>query len=57
MEVGRYDKAKRSFHERLRFAYHELAQEYPDRIVIIDAAAKPEAVAAKAVAALMERFP
>ena len=57
MEVGRYDKAKRSFHERLRFAYHELAQEYPDRIVIIDAAAKPEAVAAKAVAVLIERFP
>ena len=56
-EVGRYDKAKRSFHERLRFAYHELAQEYPERIVVIDASAKPETVAAKAIAVLLERFP
>jgi len=56
-EVGRYDKAKRSFHERLRFSYHELAQEYPDRIVVIDASSKPDVVAARAIAILTERFP
>jgi dTMP kinase len=44
------------FHERVREGYLELAAHHPDRIVVIDGTASPEAVAESVRAAAAARF-
>lgn len=43
-EVNRLDLERRSFHERVREGYLQLAGQYPERIVQVDAAAGPDEV-------------
>lgn len=47
-EVNRLDVEKISFHEKVRSAFHEVAERYPDRIVILDASLSPEELSQKA---------
>lgn len=47
-EVNRLDEEKISFHEKVRAAFHEIAERYPDRIVLLDASLSPEELSAKA---------
>lgn len=56
LEVKRYDSAKRSFHERLRLCYNELAAENPERIVILNAEGAPEDIANAAMSVIRERY-
>jgi len=43
-DADRYDLKKRSFHEKCREAYFELAERYPDRWRTIDASQTPDKV-------------
>ncbi len=52
----RFERKDRDFHERLRQGFLEIARRAPQRCVIIDAEAPPDAVAAAALAALRERL-
>ena len=45
-EVNRLDVEKLTFHQKVRDAFHELAERYPERYVVIDAAQTPQEVAA-----------
>ena len=52
----RYERMDRSFHERLRQGFLDIAAREPDRCVVIDAAHPPEQVHADILAALASRF-
>lgn len=52
----RFERKDRDFHERLRQGFLEIARREPQRCVVIDAAAPPDAVLAAALAALRERL-
>ena len=52
----RYEKMGQAFHERLRAAFLEIAQENPDRCVVIDATVDIEAVEAAIWLAVASRF-
>lgn len=54
-EQDRYDLKKVEFHARVRDAYLELSQMYPDIWKIIDASQSPEMVLADALAAMQKR--
>ena len=53
----RFEAEEISFHQRLRDAYRRIAEDEPQRCVLIDAHADADAVAAKVWAALRERLP
>ena len=52
----RLDAASEEFHQKVRHGYHVLARKAPARWVTVDAARKPEAVAAAVWAAVAERL-
>jgi dTMP kinase len=52
----RFESEDIKFHQDLRDAYRQIAAEDPDRCVLIDASASPEAVAAEVWAALREHL-
>ena len=51
-EVNRLDVEALSFHQRVSDAYHELAKQYPDRFLMINAEQELDAVIADTWAAL-----
>jgi dTMP kinase len=53
----RFEAEEISFHQKLRDAYRRIAEDEPQRCVLIDANAGADAVAAKVWAALRERLP
>ena len=55
-EVNRLDLEKMSFHEGVRATFHELAERYPERYVIIDASKSIEEVEEAAYKAIKERL-
>jgi dTMP kinase len=55
-EINRLDTEKIQFHESVRKAFKDLAKEYPERYVIIDASLSPEAVAEEAYSAIEKRL-
>lgn len=55
--VVRYDDAHKSVHQRMRDCFLRLAEEFPGRVVVLDASAKPEAVLHSALDVLRNRFP
>jgi dTMP kinase len=52
----RFERKDQAFHERLRQGFLDIARRAPQRCVVIDGAAAPDAVAAAALAALRERL-
>jgi dTMP kinase len=54
-EVNRLDLEKISFHQKVRQGYLNLAKEFPDRYVIIDASKPQEEVAKQTLAVIKER--
>jgi dTMP kinase len=52
----RFESEDIKFHQDLRDAYRQIAAEDPDRCVLIDASASPEAVAAEVWAALRDHL-
>ncbi len=52
----RFEKFDIAFHERLRSYFRELARREPERCVLIDSSAPPEAVSANILHAVAERF-
>lgn len=52
----RYERMDIAFHERLRAGFLEIARGEPDRCVVIDASAAPDAVHRVVLAAVVERF-
>lgn len=54
---ARFESKGLEFHRRLRERFRDIARENPDRCVLIDAAAAPEAVAEAVWAAVSGRFP
>lgn len=54
-DIDRYDLKKLDFHARVRDAYLELSQMYPEIWKVIDASQSPEMVLADALAAMQER--
>lgn len=55
-EINRLDTEKIQFHESVRKAFKDLARQYPERYVIIDASLSPEAVAEEAYSAIEKRL-
>jgi dTMP kinase len=55
-EVNRLDLEKISFHQKVRQGYLNLAKEFPDRYVIIDASKPQEEVAKQTLAVIKERL-
>ena len=55
-DVDRFEAEDMRFHERLREAFLEIAREEPDRCVVIDASAGPDAVEERVWAAVEGRF-
>ena len=55
--ADRFEAEEISFHQRLRDAYRRIAEDEPQRCVLIDANAEADAVATKVWAALRERLP
>lgn len=55
-EVNRLDKEKLSFHKAVREGYLKLAERFPERIVIIDAAKPIEDVSNQVYQAIKERL-
>jgi dTMP kinase len=53
----RFEAEEISFHQKLRDAYRRIAEDEPQRCMLIDANADADAVAAKVWAALRERLP
>lgn len=53
----RFESKALAFHQRLRKCYLDLADQGPDRFVILDGTASPEAVATEAINAVKERLP
>jgi len=53
---SRLDQEALDFHERVRAAYLHIAQENPDRVVVLNAEDSPETIAAKALQILRERL-
>ncbi len=54
--VTRYDEASESFHRKIRDAYLDLAKNFQDRIVVIDASQTPEKCLQQATQILAQRF-
>jgi dTMP kinase len=54
--IGRFDRAQRSFHERLREAYLALAAKEPRRFVTLDADQQPQALVDQALRHVEARF-
>lgn len=55
-ENNRLDQETLSFHKKVREGYLHLVEEYPERIVLIDASATPEEVAEQCLAVITNRF-
>ena len=55
-EPDRFESEDIKFHQDLRDAYRQIATEDPERCVLIDASASPEAVAAEVWAALRDHL-
>jgi dTMP kinase len=53
--IKRYDDAKVGFHEKVRQAFLDLQEKFPDRIVVIDASASPDIIDAAALKAVKLR--
>jgi dTMP kinase len=54
--TDRFERLDRSFHERLREGYREIAAASPGRCVLIDAACPPEAVHRAVLDAVAQRL-
>ena len=52
----RYERMDVAFHERLRAGFLEIARDEPERCVVIDASATPDAVHRAVLAAVVDRF-
>ena len=52
----RFESEDIQFHQGLRDAYRQIAAEDPDRCVLVDASASPEAVAGQVWAALRDHL-
>jgi dTMP kinase len=55
-EPDRFESEDIKFHQDLRDAYRQIAEEDPDRCVLIDASASPDAVAAQVWTALRDHL-
>lgn len=55
-EVNRLDVEKISFHEKVRSAFREVAERYPDRVVVLDASLSPEELSEKAYEVIESRL-
>jgi dTMP kinase len=55
-DLNRYDGGSRALHQQLRNAYQALAKKFPERIVMINAEEKPEAMVAEAMRVIRERW-
>ena len=55
-EADRFESEDITFHQDLRDAYRQIAEEDPDRCVLIDASASPDAVAAQVWTALRDHL-
>ncbi|MEK3884209.1 dTMP kinase [Paenibacillus sp. PL2-23] len=55
-EVNRLDLERHSFHERVRAGYQLLLQQFPERMVQIDAEQSPERVLQSAMDVIQRRF-
>ncbi len=55
-DMSRYDLAERSFHQKLQAAYRELVEDFPDRVVLIDASDTIEQVVEKSFKILKDKF-
>lgn len=55
-EVNRLDVEQLSFHKKVREAFHELAKEFPERYVVIDASKSVPEVSEEAYSAIKERM-
>lgn len=55
-EVNRLDLERKSFHEKVREGYLRLTEMFPERIVRIDAEAKPEEALERVLAILRDRI-
>ena len=56
-EETRIDDEDRSFHQRVRDGYLQLAQEDPERFFLLDATREPELLAGQVIKELKKRFP
>jgi dTMP kinase len=55
-DLNRDDGGSRALHQQLRNAYQALAKKFPERIVMINAEEKPEAMVAEAMRVIRERW-
>lgn len=55
-DLNRYDGGSQALHQVLRSAYQALAKKFPERIVLINAAEKPEAMVDAAMRVIRERW-
>lgn len=55
-EINRLDLEKHSFHERVREGYMQLLQQYPNRMVLVNAEQSPEMVFHDVLAVIDSRF-
>ena len=53
---GRLDEEPMEFHEQVRTGFLKLAERWPDRVIVVDAAGDPEEVFQRVVGALPEEF-
>jgi dTMP kinase len=53
--ADRFEREEADFHERVRAGYHQLAQRFSQRYVIVDASRAAAAVQADALAIITER--
>ena len=55
-EVNRLDVEKLTFHNKVRDSFHELAKQFPERFVIVDASKTPDEVFEDAYKAIEDRL-
>ncbi len=55
--ADRLESEKRSFHERIRNGFLEIAKDEPERVVVIDGTRTPDEVHAEIVRVVSKRFP
>ena len=55
-ELDRFEQAGHEFHERVRHGFHDMAQNEPDRFVVIDGAVDVDAVSDAIRAAVRDRL-
>jgi dTMP kinase len=54
--LNRYDGGSQAMHQQLRSAYKALASKFPERIVLINAEATPDAMVQSAMRVIRERW-